>query len=184
MSLLIVGLGIFFAVHLVPFSPALRGSLVSRFSENGYKLAFTAISLAGFVLIVMGMSRAPFIAIWQPPQEAQHVTRLLVLIGFILLPAAHMKTNIKRFTRHPMSWGVVFWGIGHLLANGDVASILLFGSFVLYSLASMVSANLRGAKKSDVRYRFSNDLIVIAAGAIAYLLLTWLHGYLFGYALI
>ncbi|KAA3622487.1 MAG: hypothetical protein DWQ08_12760 [Proteobacteria bacterium] len=184
MTLMIAGLLLFFAIHLVPWSIALRESLVSRMGLNGYKGVFSLIALVGVVLIVIGKGRAGFVPVWQPPPEFGHVTRLLVLIGFVLLPAAHMKTNIKRFTRHPMLWGVVLWGVGHLLANGDKASMVLFGSFVVYSLAAMVSANARGAQKSTVRYGIGKDLVVVAAGVVTYAALMLLHGTLFGYPLI
>src|SRR5690606_33532335 len=131
-TLMAAGLLGFFAVHTVPWSPALREALVARMGPNPYKIAFSLIALAGIVLIVMGKGRAPFVPLWQPDPGLYHVTRLLVLAGFILLPAAHMKTNIKRFTRHPMLWGVVLWGAGHLLANGDLASVILFGSFSVF----------------------------------------------------
>jgi len=178
------GLLVFFAVHTVPWSPALREALVARMGPNPYKIAFSLIALAGIVLIVMGKGRAPFVPLWQPDPNLYHVTRLLVLAGFILLPAAHMKTNIKRFTRHPMLWGVVLWGAGHLLANGDLASVILFGSFVVFSLAAMVSANRRGAVKSTDRHGVGKDLAVVAAGVAVYVVLTFLHGALFGYPLI
>lgn len=178
------GLLVFFAVHTVPWSPALREALVARMGPNPYKIAFSLIALAGIVLIVMGKGRAPFVPLWQPDPGLYHVTRLLVLAGFILLPAAHMKTNIKRFTRHPMLWGVVLWGAGHLLANGDLASVILFGSFSVFSLAAMVSANRRGAVKSTERHGVGKDLAVVAAGVVVYVVLTFIHGTLFGYPLI
>lgn len=184
MSLMIAGLVLFFAVHMVPWSPSLRGAAVSRLGPNVYKIAFTVLALAGIVLVVAGKARAPFEPLWNADPGMGHVTRLLVLIGFVLLPAAHMKTNIKRFTRHPMLWGIVLWGLGHLLVNGDRASVVLFGAFVLYSLAAMVSANARGAQKSTVAYPLSKDLVVVAAGVVAYLVIMFGHGVLFGYPLI
>lgn len=184
MTLMIAGLLIFFAIHMVPWSGALRESLVSKMGLNPYKGVFSLIALAGIVLIVIGKGQAAFVSVWDPSPQLQHLTRLLVLAGFILLPAAHMKTNIKRFTRHPMLWGVVLWGVGHLLANGDRASMVLFGSFVVYSLAAMASANARGASKSVERYGIGKDLMVVVAGVVAYLVLMWLHGSLFGYPLI
>lgn len=183
MSLMIIGVLLLFGIHLVPWSPALRESLVSRIGLNPYKGLFALIALAGLVLMIIGKGRAPFIPVWQPDPSLRHVTYLLVLVGFILLPAAHMKTNIKRFTRHPMLWGFTLWGVGHLLANGDRASMILFGSFVVYSLAAMVSANARGAQKSTDRHPLSRDLMVVAAGVVVYLVFMFLHGRLFGYPL-
>ncbi len=184
MTLLVLGLALFIAVHMVPWSVPLRDSIVSKVGLNPYKGIFALVSLLGLVLVVMGKSAAPFISVWEPSPAMQHITRLLVLVAFILMPASHMPTNIKRFTRHPMLWGMVFWGIGHLLANGDLASMILFGAFIVYSLLAMVSANARGAVKSETRCGVSEDLMVIVASLIAYGVVTWLHGTLFGYPLI
>lgn len=184
MSLMITGLALFFAVHLVPWSVRLRDATISRLGLNGYKMAFTVVALIGLVLTVIGKGRAGFEPLYDPAPAMQHLTRLLVLVGFVLLPAAHMKTNIKRFTRHPMLWGIVLWGVGHLLANGDRASVVLFGAFVVYSLAAMVSANARGATKSTSVFPIRNDLIVVAAGVSVYIVLMLAHGVLFGYPLL
>ena len=184
MTLMILGLAIFFAAHLIPWSTSLREYLVGRMGLNPYKGMVAVAALVGIVLIVIGKGRAPFEPVWQPDPGMRHVTYLLVLIGFILLPAAHMKSNIKRFTRHPMLWGVVAWGVGHLLVNGDKASMILFGSFVVYSLAAMVSANMRGASKSVMRYGIAKDAMVVVAGVIVYLVFMFAHGYLFGYPLV
>jgi uncharacterized membrane protein len=183
MSLMIFGLILLFAVHLVPWSTPLRETLVTRLGANPYRGLFSLVSLVALVLIIIGKGQAPFVPVWQPDPSLRHVTYLLVLAGFILLPAAHMKTNIKRFTRHPMLWGVTLWGGGHLLANGDRASMILFGSFVVYSLAAMVSANARGAQKSVVRQPLSKDVMVVVAGLVVYLVFMFLHGRLFGYPL-
>ncbi len=184
MTILILGMLGLVLVHMVPWSPSLRAGLVSRLGDNGYRGLFAMLSLGALALVVIGKSGAPFSVVWEPPRELQHLTRLLVLVGFILLPAAHMPGNIKRFTRHPMLWGVVCWGVGHLLANGDLASIILFGGFTAYSLAAMASANARGAVKATARVPFNRDIMVVVAGLVAYAALTWFHGALFGYPLL
>jgi uncharacterized membrane protein len=183
MTLMILGLVLLFGIHLVPWSTSLRATVVTRIGLNPYKMVFVLVAIVGLVVMIIGKGRAPFVPVWQPDPSMRHIAYLLVLIGFILLPAAHMKSNIKRFTRHPMLWGIVAWGVGHLLVNGDKASMILFGSFVVYSLAAMVSANARGAEKSTVRHGLGKDLIVVAAGVVVYLVFMFSHGYLFGYPL-
>lgn len=180
MAVLIAGLIVFFAIHSLPTFVPLRASLVQRFGLKGYKLGFTAVALVGFILIIIGKAQAEFIHVYAPPAWGRHAAMLLVLIAFILLPAAHMPTNIKRFTRHPMLWGVVAWATAHLLANGDQASLLLFGSFLVYSLLDMVSANLRGAQFQKDKLAFSKDARVIVAGLVAYGIFLVAHPYLFG----
>ena len=180
MTLLILGLTLFIGIHLLPSFPAWRGNLVQRWGERRYKAVFAGIALAGLVLLVMGKAGAPFVSVYSPPAWGRHVTPLFVLAAFILLPAAHMRSNIKRYTRHPMLWGVTLWALGHLLSNGDLASLILFGSLAAYSLFDMASANLRGAVKSVTVYPLKKDATVVAAGVVTYVVFLLLHPYLFG----
>ncbi len=184
MTLLIIGLIIFISIHFVPAIPSLKNSLVHRLSPNGYKGIFSAIALIGLTLIVIGKMNADFINAYTPINGAKHIAMTLMLIAFILLPAAHMKGNIKRFTRHPMLWGVVCWSIAHLLANGDLASVIMFGSLGVYSLIAMLTANARGAQKQIEKLPLKKDFIVFAAGFTTYVAIMFLHPYLFGYAII
>ncbi|MGI1679529.1 MAG: NnrU family protein [Cellvibrionaceae bacterium] len=184
MILLILGLVIFIGIHFVPAIPSLKHSLVSRLSAKGYKGIFSIVALVGFVLIVIGKMNADFVHVYAPLNGAKHIAMTLMLIAFILLPAAHMKGNIKRFTRHPMLWGVVCWSAAHLLANGDLASIIMFGSLGLYSLLGMITANARGAQKQTEKLPIKKDLIVFAAGFTTYVAIMFLHPFLFGYAII
>lgn len=184
MTLLIIGLIIFIGIHLLPAIPSLKQSLESRLSANGYKGTFSVIALIGLVLIIIGKMNAEFVHLYAPINGAKHLAMTLMLIAFILLPAAHMKGNIKRFTRHPMLWGIVCWSIAHLSANGDLASVILFGSLGVYSLAAMVSANARGAQKQTEKLPLKKDLIVVAAGVTTFVIVLLLHPYLFGYTIV
>jgi uncharacterized membrane protein len=101
-------------------------------------------------------------------------------VALILLVAAFMPTNLKRFTRHPMLWGVTIWAAAHLLANGDLAGLILFGSFGAFSLFDMWSANRRGAKLSSKVVPYWRDLLVVLIGGIVYVGILHSHGLLFG----
>ncbi len=180
MGLLILGLLVFFAIHLVPSRPVLHERLIAQMGRQRYRLFFSLVALIGLVLIVVGKSRASFQSLYLPPAWGRHATMLLVLIAMVLLLASQIPTNIKRVTPHPMLWGVIAWGIGHLLANGDVASVLLFGSFVLYAIFDIVSANRRGASRATESVPFRRDILVVAAGVGIYLVLLGLHQSLFG----
>lgn len=180
MELMITGLIIFIAAHMVPTLPATRQTLVSRLGEKKYKALFSLVSLAGFVLLVMGKARAPFVSVYIPPSWGYIATAGLMLPVLILLPAAHMPGNIKRFTRHPMNWAVVIWAIGHLLSNGDQASVILFSSFGLYAVYDMWSANKRGATRQAEKLPLKKDVIIVMAGIVTYGLIRFLHPYLFG----
>ncbi|MDH3692398.1 MAG: NnrU family protein [Gammaproteobacteria bacterium] len=180
MSLLILGVCVFVGIHLVPSFPSLRQNFVDRLGEGAYKGGFALFALVGLVIIVMGKASAEFVPIWQAPAWGRLVAMVVMLPVFILLAAANMPTNIKRFTRHPMLWGVALWSVSHLLANGDLASLILFGSFGVFAGVGMWSANLRGATKTDQVFSVTNDVTVVVVGIVAYGIFLFLHPYLFG----
>ena len=179
MTLLIIGLILFFAVHLIP-TFGLREGLVARFGELPYKGLFSLVAIAGLVLVVMGKSEAAFVAVWNPPLFLKHVTMLLVLPAFILLVAAYVPSNIKRRVRHPMLLAVKLWATGHLLINGDLASMLLFGGFLAYAVIAMISANKRGEAKELPAKPIYMDLLVVVIGLAAYGGVAKHHMQLFG----
>ena len=184
MTLLALGLFIFIGMHSLPSFVGLRRSLIFRLGEGPYKGLFALVSLTGFVLIVIGKSRAEFQPIWNPPAWGKEAAALLMVFSLILLAAGNMQTNIKRYTRHPMLWGVTLWACAHLLANGDFASLMLFGSLGVFSLFGMVSANLRGAVKQTTQYPFRKDMVTVIGGLVAYGGFLFLHPYLFGVSII
>jgi len=184
MNFLIAGIVVFFGMHLVPSLVGLRSKLISGVGEIKYKILYAVVAMIGLILIIYGKSQAEFQAIWQPPGWSAKVTPLLMIFSMILLAGADMKSNLKRFTRHPMLWGVTVWSGAHLLANGDLASIVLFGSFGAYALFDMLSANMRGAQKQEIKYPLKKDIIVLVGGLVAYAVFVLLHPYLFGVAVI
>lgn len=180
MIILIFGLVLFFGAHIFPSFVGVRSSLIARLGEGPYKGLYSIISLAGFILIIAGKSKADFQPLWEPPLWSSSIAPILMLLSFVLLAAGNMPSNFKRFTRHPMLWGVTIWSVTHLLANGDLSSALLFGVFGIFSLFDMVSSNLRGATRQDNRLPIKKDLTVVAAGIFAFLLFFFLHPVLFG----
>ena len=179
MILLAAGVLVFVGIHALPSFPAARLALIERLGEGPYKGMFSLVALTGVVLIVVGKAYADFVPVWQPPVWGRHFTVIVMLPVFVLLAGANMRGNLKRFTRHPMLWGIALWSVGHLLANGDLASLILFGGFGLFALVDMWSANQRGAAKSNEKRPFKSDVIVVAAGTLAYVVLLFLHPYLF-----
>ena len=101
-------------------------------------------------------------------------------VAFVLVAGAYLPSNLKRYTRHPMLWGVTLWAALHLLANGDSASLLLFGGLGVYALCAMWSLNRRGVRKSDKTYPGRRDALVVVAGLVVYVAFVVLHPYLFG----
>ncbi len=184
MLFLVIGITLFIGMHLVPCFSGLRQNLTDSLGEKKYLGLFSVVSLVGLVLMIYGKSQAGFQAVYEPLPWGRNVAGPLVLLAFILLAAAHMKTNIKRFTRHPMLWGFVCWSAAHLLSNGDLGSIVMFGAFATYSLLAMFLLNMRGTAKQDVKYPLSKDAVVIVGGLVVYAVFLLLHPYLFGVAVI
>lgn len=180
MTLLIVGVALFIGAHLIPSVPSLRDRLKRQVGGNAYRGLFALVSLVGFVLLVMGMGRAPFVPLWDPPAWGHRVPVFGMLLALTLFVAAFMPTNLKRLTRHPMLWGVTLWAAVHLVANGDLASLILFGSFGAFSLFDMWSANQRGARLSSKAVPYWRDLLVVAVGGVVYMGLLHSHALLFG----
>ena len=183
MELLITGLIVFIAIHLIPAKVSLRESLVGRLGENGYKVCFALISLAGLALIVIGKVEAEFIEIYEPQSWGTHVTGLLMLFAIVSMVSFKLETSIRRITAHPMLWGITFWSAGHLFANGDAASLLLFGSFLTYALFAMVSANQRGARPAAKKMSLMQDGIALVVSSIIYIALMMMHAHFTGISL-
>ncbi len=181
MKILIFGLIIFLGVHLLPTFSSIRTRLIEKYGQKRYKGFYSLIAGIGLIIIIVGMIYRDFVHLWVPPVWGRHTAIALMLPALILLSAADIRSsNIKRFTRHPMLWGVTLWACAHLLANGDLASLILFGSFGIYSLFDMWSANRRGAEKSTQVYPISKDLKVVGVGIAVYVVLLFAHPYLIG----
>lgn len=151
MLILIVGLAVFFAIHLVPANPELRNGLAERFGENAWKGIFSIVSLVGFVLIVYGYHKLQLMPgknpqLWVPPVWTRHVAWLLMLPSLVLLVAAYIPSRIRDVVQHPMLVAIKLWALAHLLANGDAASLLLFGSFLAYAVFDRISVKARSAR--------------------------------------
>ena len=150
MLTLVAGLVIFLAIHLVPTVPDLRRGLVERFGEGAYKAIFSVVSLAGFALIVYGYGKLQGAPgknpiLFDPPLWTRHITMLLMLLSFVLLAAAYIPSRIRTAVKHPMLLAVKLWALGHLITNGDLASLALFGSLLAYAVYDLISAKKRAA---------------------------------------
>lgn len=179
---LAAGLLVFFGVHTVPMFPTFRTSLVSRLGPMAFRGVYSLLALAGFALILVGMSRAEIVPVFQPPAWARIVAGLAMPVAFCLLVAAYVPNNFRRVIRHPMLSGVFLWALAHLLANGDLASILLFGSFGAYAVVDIVSVNRRSPRSEVARQPLGMDVLVLAVGFAAFLIVRHYHAALFGAA--
>ena len=173
---MIVGLGLFFGVHTLTTQRALRARLIKAIGEGGYKIGYTLVSLAGFALIVWGFAHyrsSGLIEVWSPPKALKHLNTALMLPAVILVVAAYMRGRIYTTLKHPMLAGVKLWAFGHLLANGDLGGMILFGSFLAWAVFDRISLKHRadaGGPPIPVG-GIGNDLIAVAVGIVVYLAL-------------
>ncbi|MCA2999022.1 MAG: NnrU family protein [Rhodocyclaceae bacterium] len=148
MLMLIAGLVVFLGLHSSRiFAENFRAGVIASRGEGVWKGIYSVLSISGFLLIVYGYGEARLapIALWYPPVWTRHVAALLTLFAFILLAAAYIPKNpIKAKLAHPMLLGTKVWAASHLLANGNVADVLLFGSFLVWAILCF-----RAAKKRD-----------------------------------
>ncbi len=189
MTLLIAGLAIFFLIHLVPTSPALRQRLIHGMGEAQYKIAFSLVSFGALYLIVRGYGEARLVApeLFTPPEWTRHLAMLLMLAAFIMLAAAYIPSRIRDKLKHPLLTAIKVWALAHLIANGDGASFLLFGGFLAYAVYDRISVKRRGARGplGDRKGSLGGDIAVVVVGVAAYaLMLLWGHGALIGVPLI
>jgi uncharacterized membrane protein len=187
MLLLIAGLLIFLGVHSVRiFAEPWRAAQVARHGLAAYKAVYSVVALLGFALIVVGYGKARGspIALWDPPLWTRHVSALLVLFAFVLLVAAYVPRNhIKAAVGHPMVAGVKVWAAGHLLANGSLADVLLFGGFLLWAALDFRAARRRDRVNGKVAVRASlpGDVATVVVGVALWAAFAfYLHGWLFG----
>jgi uncharacterized membrane protein len=176
LTIMIVGLLLFLGVHAFVTRREQRAQAIARWGEGPYKLGFSVISALGLALIVYGFARyraTGWIDIWLPPPWTRHVAVALTLPAIVFVVAAYIPGHIKRALKHPMLAGVKLWALAHLLANGDLGSIILFGSILVWAVYDRVSLKQRsdpGAPPTPVS-GWRNDVIAIIVGVLAYLAL-------------
>lgn len=184
MFIFISGLVVFFAIHLVrTVAPGFRDAQIEKLGAKAWQGLYALISAIGFGLIIWGWMQYRLDApeIYEPPSWGVHLTMLLVLLAFILNFAAYTPTGkIKSSVGHPMLLAVILWSSGHLLANGDLASLLLFGLFLAFSVWKMISLFRRG-EPMPVFKTYMGDVLAIGVGLAGYaLFFFWAHIWLFG----
>ncbi len=174
LSILILGLILFLGAHVFVTFRAPRGRAIAKLG-NGYRALFSVVSLLGLVLITYGFGEyraLGWIDVWSPPAFTRHIAALLMLFAVILLTATYIPSHIRAKTKHPMLAGVKAWALAHLLANGDLGSILLFGSFLAWGVYARIAAKRRGDNgASNSPAGWGNDIMVVLLGIVIYLAL-------------
>jgi len=185
-AILVAGLALFLAPHVLTAFRAQRDSIVVRVGENTYKIVYSIVSLIGLILIFDGYAQyraTGWINVWYPPAWTRHVAVLLVWPAIICLVATYVPGRIKTTLKHPMLVGLKLWALAHLIANGDLGSMVLFGSLLAYAVFDRISLKHRtdpGAPPIPVG-GVKNDVIAVVVGTVLYLLLGLLfHPYVIG----
>ena len=185
MGMLILGLVLFLGVHSTRIvAEGWRSTMMRRLGAGTWKGLYALVSLVGLGLVVwgFGVAREQPYQLWAPPYFLRHVMWLLTMVAFILLAAAYVPRNaIKARLHHPMVLAVIFWALGHLLVNGNVAHVVLFGSFLLWAALSFRAARARDRAALTVypAGTVSGTITAVLVGALAWAgVAFWAHGLL------
>ncbi|MGH6901794.1 MAG: NnrU family protein [Geminicoccaceae bacterium] len=200
MALLIVSLGValFVGVHIIPMMPGWRAALVNRLGEGGYKAGFAVLSLLGLIGAIVAYRFTPHVLLWASPPPLRIVTAALMLAAVLMFAGAKGVPWFKRIVRHPMLWAIGLLGLAHLLVNGDVAGVILFGGLAVFGFAWQGLTDRRDAEVDPAgfaqtrrttsfwpfaKWNARTDPVTLrplVIGAIVYVALILLHPWLFG----
>jgi uncharacterized membrane protein len=157
-----------------------RAALIARIGGGAYKGLYSLVSLIGLVLIVVGFARyrtIGWIDVWDPPSWTRHAALLLVWLAFIAVTAAYIQGEIRRKLKHPMLVGIKLWAVAHLITNGDLGSIILFGAILAWAVMDRISLKRRtdpgGIQMPQGGWK--NDALAVVVGTIIF----FAFGYVF-----
>jgi uncharacterized membrane protein len=189
MTILILGLVLFLGVHSIRFvADDWRGARIAQWGPNGWKAVYSLVALAGLLLIIWGygLARQQPVLLWTPPRGMNHLASLLMVFSLVLLVAAYVPRNaIRARLRHPMVLAVKVWALAHLLSNGTLADVVLFGSFLAWAVLDFRSARQRDRREGVAALPTSGagTLVALALGLVVWALLAFGgHAWLFGVA--
>lgn len=188
MLVLILGLVVFLGVHSVSMvAPGWRTATLARLGERPWKGLYSLAAGVGLVLVIVGygMARRDSVVLYTPPAALRHFALLVMLPVFPLFFAAYLPGRIRSATKHPMLLAVKFWATAHLLANGTLADVLLFGAFLAWAVADRIAVKRRPAVEAHevpaAPPRPYNDAIAVGAGLLVYaVIVLWAHRWLIG----
>lgn len=182
MGILITGIVLWSLLHFLPAADiGLRKNVITKIGENPYKGIFALLIVFSIYLIISGWKATIPELVYLPPAWGRHATSLLVLIAFVLFLAPYPANNFKRFLRHPQLTGVACWSVGHLLSNGEMRSLVLFGGLALWAVIEILLINRRdGQRVKPEPAPMKKDIFLVIAGAAAYAVFLSAHAWLIG----
>jgi len=186
LAVLILGLVVFVGPHALTMARGARAPVVARLGEVPYKIAYSLVAILGIALICWGYVQyraTGWVQIWNPPGFMRHVTVALMWPSIVCVAAAYSPGHIKKTLKHPMLVGVKLWAFAHLLVNGDLGSMVLFGGILAWAVVDRISLKRRtdpGAPPIPVG-GWKNDVVAVVVGTIVYLALgLWFHPLVIG----
>ena len=186
MNILISGVLVWIVVHLTPaIARPLRGKIIDRLGNNGYRGLFALAIFGSIALIVVGWRSTPETFVYALPDWTSPVGFVLMIVAFVLLGAAQYRSLIKRYVRHPMLAGVFIWAASHLLTNGSTRALVLFGGLGLWALIEMLLISKReGIYTRPEATTFSAELKGVFISAVVFTVVLLLHPYYTGVSLL
>jgi uncharacterized membrane protein len=185
MLILVLGLVVFLGAHSFTTARRTRAAVIGAVGEGAFKGIYSVVSLAGLILIVWGFGRYRqhgWVQLWTPPDWTRHVAMLLMWFAFVALAASGRRPGrIRGWLRHPMLVGVKFWALAHLIANGDLGGLVLFGSFLAWAVFDRIAVKRRGDMGAPRVATFTAaDAVALGGGTVAYVAMILLHPVLIG----
>jgi uncharacterized membrane protein len=185
MLILILGILVFLGAHMFTTFRETRAGLIQQYGLGTFKAAYSVVSLIGFVLIVWGFSRyraEGWVQVWTPPVWTRHLTITLMWFAFVALACMNPAPGrIRGWLRHPMLVAIKIWALAHLLVNGDLGGMILFGSFLAWAVYDRIAVKRRGDLGAPRQASFTRaDGLALVVGTLAYLAMIFLHPYLIG----
>ena len=189
MLILILGLIVLLGTHAFSMQRQSREAMIARLGENPYKIIYSFVSLVGLLMIVYGFPlyrEQDWVQIWTPPVWTRHITMTLMWFAFVALACSGTKpSRLRGWLRHPILVAVKIWALAHLLANGDLGGMILFGAFLAWAVIDRISVKRRGDEGAPRLTHFTRaDLLALVGGTLAYGLMFILHPWIVGVAIL
>lgn len=184
MVMMLLGLFVFLGIHVVGSLGGLRSALIARLGEGPYKGFFSLLAVSGLLLTAYGFAlwrAAGPLQLWNPPVGMRHLTLLLMVFACIAVVAAYVPSHIRAVLKHPLLVGVKTWALAHLLANGDMASLVLFGAVLAWAVFIRIALKRRGDPLPVAPRNYAGDVLAVGGGLVLYAALAYLfHPYVVG----
>jgi uncharacterized membrane protein len=189
LAILILGLILFLGAHSFTTFRGARAQLIGRIGDGPYRGLYSLVALTGFVLIAWGFHlyrQHGWVQLWTPPDWTRHITILLMWFAFVALAASGKSpSRIRGWLHHPMVTAVKIWALAHLIANGDLGGLILFGTLLAWAVYDRITLKRRGDLGAPSIANFTRaDAITVVAGTVAWLAMMALHPWLIGVAVI